>query len=201
MGERRKPRIVEASGTAVGTSRAVATAQVFTPMPDDHPCYALVGLIAAETARIEQMLDGAIWDLAALMPVVGACITGQMVGAFPRYSALFQLAHLSELPAKILDEIKKQMGVSNEVAEKRNRAIHDPWYVEDETGEPHQYRGRTKKDLNFGPHPVSVDQLKDDLAFIRNHKERVRNLRNEIYLKLRPSLEKDRERSSRFLPE
>lgn len=160
-------------------------ATYFVPLPDDHECYRLVGLIAAEVARIEALIDTSIWELARVLPVTGACITGQMVGTYPRYLALYQLAMLCELQASIIKEIKRQMEVANSVSDRRNRAVHDPWYVEELTGEPHQFRGRTKKDPTFGPQPVGIAKLRDDLTFIRQHKERAQLLHNSIWTALR----------------
>lgn len=154
--------------------------QAFSPLPDDHPCYGLVGQITAETARIELNLDYIIWETVGLLPVAGACITGQMVGMYPRYLALFQLADLVDMPKPILEEINKQKGKSAGLADLRNRAVHDAWFAEESEGAPHQHKGRTKLDTRFGPHPVSVDMLRDDLGKLRRHNQRVIKLQNQI---------------------
>lgn len=153
---------------------------VFSPLPDEHPCYSLVGQITAETARIELNLDHIIWEIAGVLQVVGACMTGQMVGMHPRYLALFQLADLAELPGKFLTEINKQKGYAGALADLRNRAVHDAWFVREGDGSPHQHKGRTKLDTRFGPHPVTVQMLQADLEKLRVHNQRVIKLQNEI---------------------
>ena len=73
---------VSLTGLAIAVSAGHARMQAFRPLSDDHPCYRLVGLVAAETARIERLIDQAICNVADVDLKVGACFTGQMIWAY-----------------------------------------------------------------------------------------------------------------------
>jgi hypothetical protein len=186
MEEEPKPTVVTAVGRAAGVSAVQGKAQGFRPLPDDHPCYALVGLITAEQARIESMLDAIIWELAEFEPAMAACITGQMIGMFPRYNALFQLAHHRRLDPSIAKEINYQAGKAGELGDLRNRAVHDPWFEEFTAGGSYQHKSRNKKNLTFGLQPVTTEDLKKDLSRLRSHMERVMKLRQDVWAALHP---------------
>ena len=163
----------------IGTMKA----QGFQPLPDDHPCYALIGQITSECARIEHFLDAAIFEFVGLQSFAkrGACITGQMVGMFPRYCALLQLALECEAPKPMVSEIKKLIQLSNGVSKRRNRAVHDAWMEDSSSGASHQFRTKAKDNPEYGPQPVTESMLKEDLAAVRIHLERVMKLRSEIW--------------------
>src|SRR5438045_3844627 len=141
---------------SLGKLTLTATAQTFRPLPDDHPCYALIGLITSECTRIEHFLDATIFEFVGLQSEakIGACITGQMIGMYPRYQALSQLASERDAPEPIQEEIKRLERLSNDVANRRNRAVHDSW-MEDGLGDPHQFRTKAKKEPAYGPEPSS----------------------------------------------
>jgi hypothetical protein len=182
-----KGKIHEATGALVGQGASVSlgkvTVQTFQPLPDDHPAYGLIGLITSECARIEHFLDATIFEFAGLQSQarMGACITGQMIGMYPRYQALHQLALEAGAPAAIQKEIGRLEQTSNSVATRRNRAVHDAWMEEATTKEIAQFRTKTKKEPAYGPDIISLDTLKDDLAFIRQHLERVMKLRSDVW--------------------
>ena len=137
-----------------------ATAQAFRPLPDDHPCFALIGLITSECARIEYFLDATIFEFAGLQSYAkrGACITGQMIGMHPRYQALYQLAIECDAPKPLRSEIERLHRLSNDIAQRRNRAVHDSW-LGDGLGDPYQFRTKTKKETEYGPSPVPLEKL------------------------------------------
>ena len=166
-----------------------ATVQSFQPLPDDHPCYALIGLIASECARIEHFLDATIFELLGLQSEakMGACVTGQMLGMYPRYMALHQLAIERGIPKPLQAEIKRLIETSNDVANRRNRAVHDAWMEDMQSKEPHQFRTKAKKEPAYGPHPSPLEKLQEDLAFVRIHLKRVMKLRSEIWELYRPT--------------
>jgi hypothetical protein len=172
----------------VSTSTAYApTIRAFKPLTDDHPCYALVGRIAAEQARIEHLLDGIIANLADLDEATAACVTGQMVGMFPRYSALFQLAHQCNMPPKIKEEVSNLRNRSGDIGEKRNRAVHDPWLEEIGSGSPYQHKGKAKANVAYGPAPVTELELLQTLSKLQSHRQRVFNLREAVWAATHPS--------------
>ena len=159
----------------------------FRPLADGHPCYALVGMIAAETARIERMVEQSICHVAEIDLKVGASITGQMIGPAPRFNALLQLARNRGMPEAILKRIKATNGHANTHFERRNRAVHDPWIEDVTTGETHQDRGKPKSSPAFGPTPVSEQELKDTLGELRKYRAEVTDLVSDIWVELHSS--------------
>ena len=174
---------VQLTGHALTVSQGRATATAFRPLPDDHPCYSLVGLIVSECARVEHFLDAAIFDFIGLQSdaKLGACVMGQMVGMYPRYQALRHLALERGAPKSIITEIERQLAFSGNIADKRARAVHDAWMEDMFSKEPHQFRTKSKKVTDYGPHPMTIDSLKDDLAAVRKHLERAMKLRSDVW--------------------
>jgi len=162
----------------VGTMKAKA--MVFRPLREDHPCFALVGRIASEQARIEYALDILIAQMLGVPYGLSTCVTGQMVGPTPRYNAIYQLAHERRLPAAIIKKIGKQLNKAIQINELRNRAVHDPWHEDDEGARSYQTKGRPKRIVAYGPALRTEDDLKSDLDAIRKFFERVKHLRREI---------------------
>ena len=164
-----------------------AVMEVFEPLDDDSPCYALVGLIAAETARIEHYLDQSLCNLAEIQKHVGACFTGQIVGPGPRFNAMLQLARERRLPKEIIDRIKNLDTKAHPIFDRRNRAVHDPWWRSKTSGKPHQFRGKPRKLDQFGLMPKTENELRDDLTEIRKYAVAVRRLVSDIWTALRQS--------------
>ena len=178
---------VELTGLAIAVSSGTAFAQVFQPLPDDNPCYQIVGLIAAETARIERLLDQSICNIGEMDLKVGACLTGQMIGPIPRFNALHQLASNRGISKPILDRIKKTRGHASTHFDRRNRAVHDPWLEDKATGATHQDRGKPKNNPAFGPTPVSEQEMKDTLQELRKYRSEVTDLVADIWIELNSS--------------
>lgn len=174
---------VALKGMGMSVSFGAVTLNVFRSLPDDHPAYGLIGLIASECARIEHFLDATIFQFVGLQSQarMGTCITGQMFGMFPRYQALHQLALETGAPAKIRTEISTLEQASNDVAKRRNRVIHDAWMEETDSKELAQFRTKNKKETAFGPTPVHLDALKADLAYVREHLKRVMKLNGDVW--------------------
>jgi hypothetical protein len=176
-------------GRAESRERALALkiGRAFEPLPDEHPCYQLIGLIAAEGARIEHLLNQAIANAAGLGLQYGACFTGQMIGPAPRFNALYLLCLEREVSADLLKRIKTVSGHAGAMFELRNRAVHDSWLVEVGEGTSHQFIGKPKHRPDFGVTPKSEQQLKDDLIEMRKHRDEVLDLVSDIWRALRPT--------------
>lgn len=183
QGEAGRDVTVQLKGLSLSVAQGTVNASAFRPLPDDHPCYALIGLIASESARVEHFLDAAIFDFIGLQSdaKLGAFRMGQMVGMYPRYQALRQLALERGAPKPIITEIERQISVSSNIAEKRARAIHDAWMEDMFSKDPYQFRTKSKKVTDYGPQPITIDNLKDDLAAVRRHLERAMKLRSDIW--------------------
>jgi hypothetical protein len=97
-------------------------------LPGDHPYYALIGRVASEWTHFEHILDEIIWDIAEIPENIALCITGQIMGATPRFKMIEALGKHLKLPEELLREAKKLKGAQYEIAEQRNRIVHDPWF-------------------------------------------------------------------------
>ena len=161
------------------------TIQAFDPLPDEHPCYRWVGLIAAETARIERLLDQAICNVAEIDFRLGACFTGQMVGPAPRSNALYQLASHAFLGDGWLSRILVIGDQAGKTFALRNRAVHDPWLQERQSGTPHQFRGKPKMKPDFGAYPVPEEDLRSSLTALRELRHAVKELVSDLWTAMR----------------
>lgn len=169
--------MTEADGIGIG----VPVGTHLRALPDNHPCYAMVGLIAAESARIEHMLDMCIGTLLGTGIITAACVTGQLFGPNPRFNAIVQLCRHRNLPETIIRQVNTLSGRCMGEFEKRNRAVHDPWWEVEETEQSFQFRNKPKKDRAFGFHPVSEQNLRENLAELRKIRAQVVTLAFDIF--------------------
>lgn len=178
---------VALKGASVSVDQGRINAQAFRPLPDKYAVYHQVGLIAAEGARIEHMLDQSIAYVAGLDLRIGACFTGQMIGPAPRFSTLLHLCIERGLSTDALKRIKVVSGHAAPYFERRNRAVHDPWYEDAGAGTTHQFIGKPKAKTDFGVKPKTEAQLKEDLTELRKYREEVRELVSAIWSAMQPA--------------
>jgi hypothetical protein len=123
--------VASAVGIASGITRPIGKS--FCQAPADHPIYALVGRVASKWAQLEHDLDTIIWKLAGIADKLGVCITAQMMGVWPRFNAIQSLLIQRSNEMPILTELIKEVNTlsndSRDASERRNRIIHDPWYI------------------------------------------------------------------------
>jgi hypothetical protein len=156
--------------------------------PSDHPIYALVGRVASGFAHLEHVLDLIIWDLTGIDASRVACITAQINGSRPRYAAIISL--LKQRKAQAFDdlakEVEKLMKKTFDHAERRNRIVHDPWYVtDDEAKLTAQFRSMPTKDPQFGICAVDEKELTDVIQIADDLASAAGDLREEIRAALR----------------
>ena len=146
--------------------------------PKNHPIFHLIGHVAAEWAYLERCLDNAIAWITLADSDDLACLTAQMMGATPRYNAIIALlTHLKNDP-KLRDDrpqIDKHIRKVNsllqrtfEIQEKRNRIVHDTWYVDSRRKIPAQHRNMPRKDLHHGLRVVTLKEVRSTIAAIKN---------------------------------
>jgi hypothetical protein len=158
---------------------------VFRPLPQKDPIYRLVGLVAATWAHFERGLDSIIGHLlpeeSSLYP---SCITAQLIGATPRFNAIIALLTMrSQYDPEFAPLIKKTKAILNksyEIAEERNRIIHDPWYVESRSRQPFQWRTMPRKDLCWAFKPVSRQDVEKTLIRIDRLSDLTRQLQSDV---------------------
>ena len=100
-----------------------------------------VGHISSSWARLEFLVDSTVWDLAKLPENVGACITANFMSVYPKLKALTALAHLNKVSDRTIKKLNRFRSNLYTTSEKRNRAVHDHWMMQE-------------KDDGF--HPVQV---------------------------------------------
>jgi hypothetical protein len=164
-----------------------ATVRVHSTLPADHSAYALIGRVAAEWARLEHILDAIIWDIVGIRFETGSCITGQMIGHRPRFNAISALGTLRGLNAKILSDIETHQGKTSELAKKRNRIVHDAWFIESGTGQIGQFRSVLPKADTFGIEDIDPEKVGDIIKKIADRCNSILQLRDQILAELRSS--------------
>jgi hypothetical protein len=176
----KEPSVVHARAQMSGSSSMRANLTVFRRPPIDHPVYALIGRVASDWAYLEHRLDEIIWGLTGSpWPLMG-CITAQIMGHYPRFNAIIALLTYHHMNQKLIDFTRKQSGAVAELAEERNRVVHDAWYMETDRGEPHRYKSMSKKELEFGLHPHSISEIEELLKKISSRVEAVNRLAEQI---------------------
>lgn len=131
-------------------------------MPENNTLeahFTAVGKIAAHWALLETLIDMTLWEITSFKDELGACLTAQLMGLGPRLNALGAAVSYFDLSKKLREDLeafgKKTMGAG----EQRNRAVHDPWLLDKETGEQKKIRITAKKALTFKTVTVSIDEL------------------------------------------
>jgi hypothetical protein len=150
------------------------TFRTYTRPDGDHPIYAAVGNIAAEWAYFEHLLDQIIFALVSDADnMTLACLTSQLTGHAPKCRVITSLLKLegeralatspsapfpdgADTPEKLITKINQLQNRTFEIAERRNRVVHDPWYVEPITDQPTQWRSMPSKNPVFGLKAVEV---------------------------------------------
>jgi hypothetical protein len=129
------------------------------------------------------MLDEITWRLVDKHDrKVVACLTAQILGTYGRHNAFIALL---ECKGVLTEEMRKriahQQGQCMGTAAKRNRIVHNAWYVN--TADPEQvraHRSMPKGDLRFGIHEPGDGEIEQILAEIEERREDVRRLNNDL---------------------
>jgi hypothetical protein len=85
--------------------------------------------VATGWATLEHEINQVIWRLASMSNGDGACITAQIPAILSRMRALIALAHRSGCDSDLLKELNRFSSEVDGLSRRRNRIIHDPWFV------------------------------------------------------------------------
>lgn len=118
-----------------------------------------IAMAISEWARFEYRLDQAIWELAEIEPEIGACITCQLPTVVSRFNALIALTKSLEWNELEIKKITKLQGKSQEIADKRNRVVHDPWFIAYKSGEHYRLQKTAKGKLEYIYKAVTIEEL------------------------------------------
>lgn len=174
--------------------KAVATVQVKattldaviakqTPLPDDHLFYPLIGRVAAEWAQLEHVLDLVIWDLSKGEKIANSCVTAQIMSHFPRFKAILALAEHRGYDKATLSKIRSLSGKMVDLAEKRNRYVHDAWILEsfgEDMNEVGQFQSYSAKTKTFGFSPITEKEILDCINDIKTKTKGISALRSRL---------------------
>src|SRR5262245_50287134 len=186
-----KPDHVDISVVSSSSSATVVLGSVVRIGPEkpppEHPIYSYVGRVASEWAHVEHTLDQIIWQLAGTQEKQGACITAQVNGAYNRCKAIIALlkAQQSEAATRLVSRVNDLANTSNGPNEKRNRIVHDPWYIYTDRAQVGQFRSMAHKHWEYGIYPVDLEALQDALQSIKEFADRVSHLQRDIAAKLK----------------
>ena len=133
----------------------------FKVIPIGDPHYAAIGLVASNWARLERFADEAIWELLQTNPALSACVTAQMMGLRPRFLAIQALLRSFAAPDKDIDTVDRLLRRSYELANERNRIVHDPWFYNIRTDARARYAATV--DSQGRPTLAFIEVPKDDL--------------------------------------
>ncbi len=187
-----KPKKIAASvGIASGHATAQAMSGAVTRPPDDHPVYSFIGRVTSDWSHFESQLDGIIGLLAKTDAPVTACLTGQYTGAHPRLNAIIALLTVR---GSAQPHLKKQIGKWNrlspkfqQLGERRNRIVHDPWLMDMETQEPAQHIRMPKSNRRYEIAARDYQRIKGTIADLKSLAEEVRSLRHALIVALEAS--------------
>ncbi len=125
---------------------------IHTRPPENHEIYNLIGRVSSEWAQLEHVLDMLIWRLSGLDGPAGHCITGQLLGHAPRFYAVIALLKHHGFATDLQTDAVELMNRTENLSNKRNRIVHDAWYVEHDMEDPmlkeaQQFKGAARNEL------------------------------------------------------
>jgi hypothetical protein len=170
------------SAEAFAIVGGLATFSVLTPLPLDHPFYVQIGRVAAEWAKLEHFLDLIIWELSGGSNELLSCITGQLLGQFGRFNAIQSLAAAKGYDGKMLKRIEHLSNCTAGLAKRRNRFVHDAWYIKHRDSETKvgQFKSRSAKDNKFGFDEVTSTYAEETITQIKSAFSAIGVLRSDL---------------------
>jgi hypothetical protein len=144
------------------------------------PYVTAVGRIAGIWAQLEFIINDAIWELANVEAGAGACITSQIIQSSSRMRALISLVHYRGAKKDLLAELNQFSNHLEGLGRQRNRFIHDPAGLNQETGEISRVNVTADRRLDFSFHPVDYAKMASLHTDIKVAISRFRDLYNRI---------------------
>lgn len=141
-----------------------------SPLPGDHRFYPLIGRVASEWTHFERILDEIIRDIADIPEGIALCITGQMMGATPRFKTIDALGKHVGLSEALLKKFRRLKQKNYDVVEFRNRVVHDPWFrVREFDDEGIETESVTQlKSSPPGPATITEPEITETIRKIKN---------------------------------
>jgi hypothetical protein len=153
----------------------------FIWVPDDHEVLSKIGLVATKWARLEHQLDLVMyWLMDGADGIAVQCIASQLMGVGPRYRAIIAMAKRTGIAAAIIKKIEAAMNKTFEVSERRNRIVHDVWYIEESSGDLYIDKSISPKTSNYGLQKVEDSEFQTTLSLISQRQKDANVIYEEI---------------------
>jgi hypothetical protein len=151
---------------------------------DEHMKW--LGHVSGIWAALEFNVNMAIWELANLERWIGACITTQLFSPSSRFRVLISLIHVRGGAPEMITKVNRYAESAGGLARRRNAYIHDPWVIDEESGEIKRIHVTMEGTFKFGFTPTSIEELKRLYDDIQDAIKRFDVLRAEVFASLPP---------------
>lgn len=128
-----------------------------TGLSVDHYC--ALGMVTANWGALEAMVSSSIWQIGEIPDEIGICLTSQIYTLDGKLKALVTLLSVRGNFENVISKLNKFHEKLRGVSSARNRATHDPWVGDENTGVPHRLQATAEKTLVFEHKPVPTSQL------------------------------------------
>jgi hypothetical protein len=147
--------------------------KIWSTKADKH--LSRIGLVAANWAYFEALIDHKTLEIAGIQHEQGSCLTAQIAGSGRKLDAFISIVRLVGVKtpsAQVLEDFSKR---TTGLAEQRNRAIHDPWDLSN-PDDPKRIEATARKKLRLKKVHISTDnlaKLAGDIATLKNEFEQL----------------------------
>ena len=148
--------------------------------------FTAIGKVASNWAVFEQIANSFLWELAEINDRAGACITAQIPHLGRTLAALLALVRLRGGNDALISDINKFQRDTEGLGRRRNRIVHDPWDVDDETGHPRRLEISADKRPVFGFEIVPISEVERLVDEIGEHTDRFIALANRALAEVGP---------------
>jgi hypothetical protein len=147
---------------------------------------AAIGHVSTIFAKLELIINEAIWLLANIGIDEGACITSQIPSPLSRLRALIALVAVRGGKGNLINELNSFSVTADSLGRRRNRVVHDPWIKMGDSGEFRRIEITADRKLNYELAPTTVDELMDLAEEIGNAIVEFGRLNDRIRAELPP---------------
>jgi hypothetical protein len=123
--------------------------------------YAAVGKLASIWAEFEHRIQWAIWNLASLDNLTGACITVQIGNSGRMIDAVIALLRLRNAPEASIKPLLTFAAKVGKKQRRRNRIVHDPWSFRLPHGEAYRFELSANREVISAEIPHSTTEVED----------------------------------------
>jgi len=127
--------------------------------PKFDPYFTAIGRVANAYSQLEFKMNDAIWELANVARMAGVCMTAQMIGPAPRNRCLLALLEFRNASKALITEFNKIGKKIEGVAARRNRYVHDPFVLNEDTGEIVRMESTADKSIRHGFMNTEIEEL------------------------------------------